>query len=193
MVFELTDQNFAEYVLKNEKPVLVDFFAEWCGPCFVLGPILEKLAEEFLGKFILAKANLDNVPELAQKFQINQVPTVILFENGKPKSGFIGLLAEANIKKWLLENLKEDNLISLRQEYQGYASKKGFHLRSDEATLQRILQGLAMNQQKYGKRYCPCRRITGDGKEDAKIICPCVYHLEEIEKNGQCLCGLFVK
>ena len=102
---QLTDENFDEQVLKNEKPVVVDFFAEWCAPCQVLGPLLEKLAEDFSGKFILAKANLDKVPGLAQKFRIDRIPAVVFFRNGKLVSGFIGLLPEADIKKWLEENL----------------------------------------------------------------------------------------
>lgn len=102
---QLSDENFDEVVVKNEKPVVVDFFADWCAPCQVLGPLLEKLAEDFSGKFILAKANLDKVPELAQKFGIDRIPAVVFFKNGKPAGGFIGLLPEANIKKWLEENL----------------------------------------------------------------------------------------
>jgi len=174
--------------------VLVDFFAEWCAPCQVLGPLLEKLSEEFSGKFILVKANLDEVPGLAQKFEIDRIPAVIFFKNGKPAKGFVGLLPEATIKKWLEENLSstEDSDISLIQELKQYASQHGFQLNPDEPTVQRIIKGLIANQQKYSQRYCPCRRITGDKKTDKKNICPCIYHLAEIKENGHCFCGLFV-
>ena len=95
---QLTDENFDEQVLKNQKPVVVDFFAEWCAPCQVLGPLLEKLTEEFSGKFILAKANLDETSFLAQKFDIDRIPAVIFFKNGKPVNGFVGLLPEPAVK-----------------------------------------------------------------------------------------------
>ncbi len=79
------------------------------------------------------------------------------------------------------------------QELKQYASQHGFRLNPDESVVQRIIKGLMVNQQKYGQRYCPCRRITGDQKEDAKNICPCIYHLTEIKESGHCFCGLFVK
>lgn len=66
-------------------------------------------------------------------------------------------------------------------------------LNPDKKVVERIMQGLDFNEKKYGKRYCPCRRVTGNEAEDAKIICPCVYAKAEIEKDGKCFCGLFVK
>jgi len=68
-----------------------------------------------------------------------------------------------------------------------------YKLNPDKKVVDEIMQGLAENQKKYGKRYCPCRRVTGDVEQDAKIICPCVYSKDEIEKDGKCFCGLFVK
>jgi len=104
-MLNLTDQNFEEEIQKADKPVLVDFWAEWCTPCLVLSPILEKLAEEYKDKFVLAKVNLDTAPLTAQKYGIEQIPTVILFKNGKPISGFIGVRPEPVIKNWLEQNL----------------------------------------------------------------------------------------
>lgn len=66
-------------------------------------------------------------------------------------------------------------------------------LNSNKKIVEGIENGLKRNEEKYGKRYCPCRRVTGNETEDTKIICPCIYREQEIEKDGKCLCGLFVK
>ena len=193
-MIELTEENFEEVVIKNNKPVLVDFFAKWCSPCFVLSPILEKLAEDFQGKIIFAKADLDAVPLLSQRFGIDKIPTVIFFKNGKPTDGFFGLRAEPVIKEWLENMLNENEKIEkVIEEYEDYAKKNGFKLNPNQEVVKRIIAGLLENEKKYQKRYCPCRRITGNLEEDKGKICPCYWHREEIEKNGHCLCGLFVK
>jgi thioredoxin 1 len=103
MIF-LTDQNFEEEINKYDKPVLVDFFAEWCPPCKMLSPILEKLEGEFGEKIVFAKINVDAAPKAAQKFGINPIPTVILLKKGEPVGSFVGLMSESDIKNWL-ENL----------------------------------------------------------------------------------------
>jgi len=105
MAIDLNDQNFSQEIEKTEKPILVDFWAEWCLPCRLISPILEKIAEEFKEKIILAKVNLEESPKISQEYNIDQIPTVILFEKGKPKSFFVGMQPEENIKKWLEENL----------------------------------------------------------------------------------------
>ncbi|MBU2539926.1 thioredoxin [Patescibacteria group bacterium] len=97
----LTDENFEKEIQDINKPVLVDFFATWCGPCAILGPILEKIANELKDKIVLIKVDLDNVPLIAQKFGIDRIPTVILFKAGKPVDGFMGLRVEGDIKEWL--------------------------------------------------------------------------------------------
>jgi len=79
------------------------------------------------------------------------------------------------------------------KDYEKYAKKNGFSLNSNEKTVKRIVGGLLEREKKYGFRYCPCRRITRNPGEDKKIICPCAYHCLEIEKDGHCLCGLFVR
>ncbi len=81
----------------------------------------------------------------------------------------------------------------LTEKSRNYAKDNGFSLNPDEATVERIVLGLLKNEEKYGALYCPCRRITGDKEEDKKNICPCVFHRGELEKDGHCLCGLFVK
>jgi len=79
MDINLTDENFEAEIKKQEKPVLVDFFAVWCEPCAMLAPILEKVTEELKDKIILLKANLDDIPLTAQKFGVDRIPTVNLF------------------------------------------------------------------------------------------------------------------
>ncbi|TET84601.1 MAG: thioredoxin [Candidatus Nealsonbacteria bacterium] len=105
-MLNLTDENFEKEIQAAEKPAVVDFWAEWCGPCSVLGPILEKLAEEYNDKFIFAKVNLGTASITAQKYRIERIPTVVLFNGGKPISGFVGVRPEPIIREWLEENLK---------------------------------------------------------------------------------------
>jgi thioredoxin 1 len=101
MLTNLTDQNFEEEIKKSEKPVLVDFFATWCGPCEVLGPIIEKVAEDLSDKVVLAKINVDQFPTTSEKFKIDRIPNVILFKEGNQVDGFVGLMSEEAIKTWL--------------------------------------------------------------------------------------------
>jgi thioredoxin 1 len=101
METNITDENFEQEITGSELPVLVDFYAVWCEPCTVLGPILEKVAKEFEGKLRFMKANVNEIPVTSQKFGIEQIPTVVLFEKGKAINGFIGLRSEEDIRKWL--------------------------------------------------------------------------------------------
>ncbi|MBN2330533.1 MAG: ferredoxin:thioredoxin reductase [Candidatus Aenigmarchaeota archaeon] len=77
--------------------------------------------------------------------------------------------------------------------YKGYAKRSGFRLNPDMKIVEAICLGLLANEQKHGARYCPCRMVTGDKEEDKKIVCPCVYHKDEIKKMGHCHCRLFVR
>lgn len=76
-------------------------------------------------------------------------------------------------------------------EYEEYSKDEGFKLNPDREIVNNIVGGLLKREKEFGEKYCPCRRILGDKKEDKNIICPCVYHKEEIEKDGHCLCRLF--
>ena len=106
MILNLTDENFEKEISNAKKPVLVDFWMVGCVPCSLISPILEKLANDYEEKIILAKVSLDTAPLTAQKYGINVAPTVILFKEGKLISGFIGIRPENEIRKWLEENLK---------------------------------------------------------------------------------------
>jgi thioredoxin len=97
----LTDENFEKEINSTDKFVLVDFFAVWCGPCSILGPILDKVIEQFKESVVLMKANVDDTPQNAQKHGVEKIPTIVLFKNGKPVNGFTGLIPENEIKNWL--------------------------------------------------------------------------------------------
>ena len=105
---EVNDENFQEKVIEQSKkiPVVVDFWAPWCMPCLMLSPILEKLAKEYNGKFILAKANVDETRTYAQEYMVMSIPNVKLFKNGKVVDEFIGALPESSVRKWLDKNIK---------------------------------------------------------------------------------------
>ena len=100
-VREFTDQNFGEEVLKSSQPVLVDFWAEWCGPCRALAPTIEKLAKDYSGKVKVGKVDTDVNRETALQYRIESIPTVILFRNGQVAQKFVGLRREADYKQVL--------------------------------------------------------------------------------------------
>jgi ferredoxin-thioredoxin reductase catalytic subunit len=81
----------------------------------------------------------------------------------------------------------------LIKQYEQYAKDNGFALNPNRKIVEGIVGGLLAREEKFGARYCPCRIVTGDKEEDKKIICPCIYHKDEIEKDGHCHCNLFVK
>ena len=87
----------------------------------------------------------------------------------------------------------EDKTEKMIEGHERYAKQSGIKLNPDKKIVRAICLGLLANEQKHGARYCPCRIVTGDKEEDRKIICPCVYHKDEIEKMGHCHCRLFVK
>ena len=107
MEIEVNDENFQKEVIdkSNSVPVVVDFWATWCSPCLMLGPILEKLTKKFDGKFVLAKANVDQCPGVSTKYAISSIPAVKMFKNGKVVDEFIGAVPEPAVEQWLKKNL----------------------------------------------------------------------------------------
>ena len=107
MEINVTDANFESEVIEKSKtiPVLVDFWASWCGPCMMLGPTLEKIAKEYEGKLIVAKAATDENQDAASKFGVMSIPAVKLFKNGEVVDEFVGAQPESTIKQWLNQKL----------------------------------------------------------------------------------------
>ena len=101
LVKEFTDQNFETEVLKSDVPVLVDFWAEWCMPCKMLAPTIEKIANDYAGKVKVGKIDTDANRDVAMKFAISAIPTVILFKNGQVAQKFVGLRQERDFKEAL--------------------------------------------------------------------------------------------
>lgn len=97
-VLHLTEGNFEEEVLKSASPVLVDFWAEWCGPCRMVAPLIEELAKDYQGRLKVGKLNVDEEREIALKYSIRSIPTLILFREGKPAEQIIGALPKSALK-----------------------------------------------------------------------------------------------
>jgi thioredoxin 1 len=100
-VKEFTDSNFESEVLKSSEPVLVDFWAEWCMPCRALAPTIEKLGKDFQGRVKVGKIDTDSNRDVSMKYQINAIPTVILFKDGQVAAKFVGLKPEKDFKEAL--------------------------------------------------------------------------------------------
>ena len=98
MAIEITDQNFEDEVLKSEIPVVVDFWAPWCGPCQIIGPIVEKLSEEYKDKVKFCKLNVDEHTQMATKFQVRSIPLLLFFSGGKKVDKSLGAVPESAIR-----------------------------------------------------------------------------------------------
>ena len=102
---ELTDANFAETVKNSDVPVLVDFWAPWCGPCRIVGPIVEELAESYDGRLSVGKLNTDDKPTVASEFNIRSIPTLLFFKDGRVVDQLIGAVPKAQLEKKVEEVL----------------------------------------------------------------------------------------
>ncbi|MGE5308791.1 MAG: thioredoxin [Deltaproteobacteria bacterium] len=101
----LTDANFKDEVLSSELPVLVDFWAQWCGPCRMIAPIVEELAGEFTGKVKVGKMDVDEAPQTASRYGIMSIPTLVFFKQGKIMGQVVGALGKAELKKRIEESI----------------------------------------------------------------------------------------
>lgn len=101
----ITDESFEQDVLRADGPVLVDFWAEWCGPCKMIGPALEEISDELGEKVTIAKLNIDDSPDAPGKYGVRGIPTMILFNNGAPVETKVGAAPKSQLKSWLEESL----------------------------------------------------------------------------------------
>ena len=102
---KITDENFDTEVLKSSKPIVVDFWAEWCGPCKMVGPILEEISDEMANDVSIAKHNIDEEPNFPTKMGVKGIPTMILHVDGQLKGTKVGLTSKSDLKSWIESNI----------------------------------------------------------------------------------------
>lgn len=105
MTTKVTDASFDKDVLQASQPVVVDFWAEWCGPCRMIAPALEEISSEMAGKVTVAKLNIDENPDVALRFGVRSIPTLILFDGGKPAAIQVGALPKNRLVEWINGNV----------------------------------------------------------------------------------------
>ncbi|HHJ39853.1 MAG: thioredoxin [Methylothermaceae bacteria B42] len=105
LIVHVTDDNFEDEVLKSDLPVLLDFWADWCGPCKMIAPILEQIAEGYQGKLKVAKLNIDENPKTPQHYGVRGIPTLMLFKDGEVEATKVGALSKSQLEAFLNQNL----------------------------------------------------------------------------------------
>lgn len=105
MALELTDSNFDDLVLKSDKPVIVDFWAVWCGPCRIIGPIVQEIGEEYSDQVLVGKVDVDHNPDVARRYSIRNIPTLLFFKNGEVVDKQVGSVPKAVLVKKLEQYL----------------------------------------------------------------------------------------
>ncbi len=104
-ILHVTDDNFEELVIKSEVPVLVDYWAEWCGPCKMIAPVLDEIASEFQGKLTIAKLNIDENPATPQQYGVRGIPTLMLFKEGDIEATKVGAQTKSQLAEFINSNL----------------------------------------------------------------------------------------
>ena len=105
MAFEITDTNFQADVIEKGGVTVMDFWAPWCGPCRLIGPIIEKLSEEYNGKALIGKVNVEDNPETAMKYGVRSIPTIVVLKDGEEVKRHVGVTTQANLAKIIDEHL----------------------------------------------------------------------------------------
>lgn len=108
-----TDSNFSQEVLQSKAPVVVDFWAPWCGPCRMVSPIIDELAKEYEGKLKVGKMNVDDNPNTATQYSIMSIPSIVVFKNGKPVKSMVGAQSKENFKKGIDEVLAQWEILPI--------------------------------------------------------------------------------
>jgi len=106
-LLQVSDSNFDDEIVKAEVPAMVDFWAPWCGPCRMVGPVVEELAQQYDGKFKVAKMNVDENTQTPTRYGIRAIPTILLFKDGELKDTIVGAVGKANIEKSMLKLMEQ--------------------------------------------------------------------------------------